>query len=829
MKPDGSSSFITKALVIGEAPGEEEDLVGKPFVGRSGTLLRTAIDGIGLSKDDVVYTNIVRCRPSNNKISKVAINFCKAFAIQDIEEYKPKFVLLMGNSPLEGILGETGITNWNGIIIKKNGRKYLPLYHPAYILRNPGATDDWLTGFLSMEDSDVSSSEYKLVVPRNLKEVKDMQDELVLYNYIAYDTEVISLNPFSVGSILLAVSFAVPDKKFAVPIDHKDSWFKGNGNVKDIIINILKTHDNAIIGHNLKFDQMQSVKHLGVKFSGCADTMLISHMLDSRQGIHGLKRLAGVYCGMYGYDRELEAYKLSHPEANPDKGGNYGEIPLEILLPYAANDVEATTKLYLALYNKLTIKQKYIHEEMIMKFSDMLCQVQCNGVVLDSDMAHWYKALYNTFHDDMYQGLLSNKYVTKLWVNHKDKKGYIFNPNSSVQLSELYFDICKIPVVEYTPTGKRSTKAELFKIMEDKFPILYQVRQYKLLGKMLSTYLNPATDGSWLSNDGRVRSTYNLHGTKTSRISSSNPNLQNIPTPEKEPGTLLEYKPIKNVFTHSYINHAAKGYVDRYCDGVTLSADYSGAELRVFASLSRCKPMIDIHKSGKDFHSCIAIMTMEGKYPSEITMEDIKALPKAVRYIYKWTNWTLLYGGGIGTLISMYNIKEDKAKEAVKKYYELFPEVLEYREECIDFATTHGYIESPFGRIENLPDINSQDMKRHNKAVREAINMPTQSGASDLTLCSAHIVSKKIQEYKDLRSKIINTVHDSIVLDVPKNEIYSIAHICTDAMENIKTLGKVHFPHIDFDWLICPLKANIEIGTHYGSEIGLKEWVSLYG
>jgi len=833
MKPGNSSSFITKLLVIGEAPGEDEDEKGVPFVGRSGTLLRAAIEGVGFNKDDVVYTNVVRCRPKDNKISKDAIASCKQFAIDEIEHYKPDITLLMGNSPLEGVLNQTGITNWHGVIIDRDGKKYMPLYHPAYILRNQSAMDEWLKAMDSINEKiygeEDGNERYDVDIPKTIQELEAMREELNFYEFIAFDTEVSALNPYSRKCKLLAVSFGVPGFVYAIPIDHKDSWFLGNKLAKEIVAGVLEDHYEGVIGHNLKFDQMHAYKHLDVKFEGHGDTMLISNILDSRPGAHGLKRLAGIYCNMFDYDAELQRFVATHPEANYKKGGNYGNIPLEILLPYAGQDAEATVKLYMRLYPELTDIQKTLHDEMVMRFSDMLCDVQATGMVLDKNMTSDYHDLYSMMRERMYNELLENKKVRMLEkIMLETKKNFKFNPNSSVQLRFLYYDICNMPIIAHTKGGKATTSSKILRKLEDRFPILFDIRQHRLLGGMLSKYLGPANDGKWLSEDGRVRSTYNLNGARTGRISSTNPNLQNVPTPEKEPGTLLEYKPIKNIFTHSYVYHDGKDYVRKYCNGVLLSADQSGMELRVFASLARCMPMIEIHKSGKDFHSCIAIRSMTHKPVKDITFDEIKALPKPVRYKYKWTNWTLLYGGSAGTLVSLYDMTEQDAKDMVDDYYRMFPEVLELRKESIDFTMAHGYIESPFGRREYLPDISSPDAKRSARAAREAINMPTQSASSDLTLCSAYVIYDALKNGK-FDSKIVNTVHDSVLLDVPKDEIRDVAGICKDAMENIKVHKEKYFPHVDFDWLICPLKADIEIGTHYGVEIGLEEWMALYG
>jgi DNA polymerase-1 len=296
-----------------------------------------------------------------------------------------------------------------------------------------------------------------------------------------------------------------------------------------------------------------------------------------------------------------------------------------------------------------------------------------------------------------------------------------------------------------------------------------------------------------------------LHGTVTGRLSSSSPNLQNIPTPEKEPGTLLEVLPIKNIFTHSF-----KG-------GCLMVLDYSGMELRVFASLANCKRMIQIHKSGRDFHSMVAIMAQEHKDLDEITDDDIAKLDKAVRYRYKWTNWTLLYGGDEHTLSGTYDIPIDEAAETVRMYYNFFPEVLEFQRQCVQFAEDNGYIESVFGRREYLPYINDRrDKGQANQAKRAAKNMPVQSTASDTLTMALPMIDAEMQK-AGLKSLLVNTVHDSILLDVYPDEVDDVAALCKDVMENIAKYAKMYMPSIDFSWLRVPLKVDIEVGTHYGT------------
>jgi len=298
--------------------------------------------------------------------------------------------------------------------------------------------------------------------------------------------------------------------------------------------------------------------------------------------------------------------------------------------------------------------------------------------------------------------------------------------------------------------------------------------------------------------------------------------MQNIPTPEKEaesrPNSVVVNLPVKNVFTHTFPG------------GVLMSVDYSGMELRVFASLADCEPMLEIHKSGADFHSMVSIMASTGRQPKDITIQETKIFKKehsAIRYRYKWTNWTLLYGGDEYTLMNLYGMSEQEAKDTVSSYYETFPEVLQFRKHCIAFGEDNGYIESPFGRREILHYINDNfDVGMRNKDRRAAVNMPVQSSASDILLCALIVIHDQLRT-KGLRTMLVNTVHDSIVLDVPPEEIDTVAALCVDVMENIAGVySKQYFPNVDFSWLRSPLKADVEIGTHYGVESSYNEWVA---
>lgn len=879
MKPKHSVNNPT-VMIVGEAPGAEEDLQGTPFVGESGRLLRKVLRNLEISDDDVMMTNVVRCRPPDNKISKKHIKACKQFALDEIERAEPEYVLLMGNSPLEAVLGQTGITTWHGVTVQQLDKTYIPLFHPAYILRNMNMMDQWLEGFVKLSDlmDGVVSEDigYDYIYPKTMKEIHLMLRELEMYEFISYDTETSSLDPFGKGAKVIAITMAGRDKQeskgksWAFPFHHKDGWWTELElqQITKLLQDFVK--GKKLIGHNMKFDRKHSKKY-DIDIRTHADTMLISHLLDSRKGIHSLKRLAGLHLGMYKYDEELEDYKKQHKEADPEFGGSYENIPLEILLPYSCMDTHATMEIFYAMYPDLSEKQKVFHDEVLVRVSDILSDMEYTGMKLDDYLVKRYHAIYTEVREDVYCKLLENEDVIKMmnwyndvwipsltlvnlvhgndksrtentvlklakklfdskeaWLDDKylhilqqngkkrrlKRKFVEFNPKSPNQKRKLLFEYNGIPVslVDETPTGLPSTKAKTLRRYTERYPILKDLIYYGLLSDMLSKYLEPALYHVWQSDqDHRVRSNYNLHGTRTGRLSSSDPNLQNIPTPEKEPGTLLESLPIKNMFT-----------VDD--DEYLISIDYSGMELRVFASLANCEPMLKIHESGMDFHSMVGILVSEKKPIHVITKEEVKhfkEFKKAIRYRYKWTNWTLLYGGSAYTLYNMYpdDFPDiETAKETEAEYYKTFPEVPEYMENCVKTVQELGYIESPFGRREYFPYLHSgsTDRSKVSQERREAVNMPVQSTASDTLLCSLIVIDAQLNA-NHLHAKLINTVHDSIVLRCPKNELKQVIDICVDCMEHVKDYAEFYFPNVDFSWLLSPLKADADYGTHYGA------------
>lgn len=810
-------------LVIGEAPGRHEDEQGVPFVGQSGRLIRGVVDEF-IDDLEIVYTNVVKCRPPNNKTpSKKQIGICnEVFLQKELVDFDPIVVILLGNIPLKAVLGESGITRWRGVEVERDGIIYVPTFHPAYVLRNPLVLGDFATDIerafdLAYNDEVIidASSGYSTTFVKTAIDAEKMRirinDASSVGYIVAYDSEVTSLDVFGVNQHVVMVSFATRY--------NKQSWaVEVNGYTIPSIKCILEDPDIKKIGHNIKFDVIAAAELLNIWVDGVVgDTMLLSYIIDSQPGRHGLKMLAGRHLGMYDYDKELGDHLEAHKEANPSKGGDFGLVPLEIMTPYALKDAIATIELHEVLCKDLLPLQVVLHEQLLTPASLSIAYMEMNGCEIDSALVRSYIQSYEQEQEQYFELLCQDRHV----IHYVDKRGKDFNPNSHVQVKEILFDrrYYNLKPLGFTDTGAPSTKWDLIKEYADEVPFIERLRMFKLLGKMLSTYLIPAKE-RWPRGDGRVNSNYLLHGTVTGRLASRQPNLQNIPTPEKEPGTLLERLPVKNIFTYTfgvfedYDDHP-DDYITAVMDGdegCVCSIDYSGMELRTMASLANCASMAQAFADGIDVHSFVTEMLFKVKREDHSVNEW-----KPLRYRAKWVNWTLLFGGDEHTLHKLYGIPITEACNLVDKYYYAFPEVLDYKTKMIVRARELGYVESPFGRRRYVPYINDSNYSQKSRAEREAVNMPIQSAASDILLCALIVIDNLMHEY-EFRSMMVNTVHDSIVFDVYPGEIDDLVTLCKDVMENLPTTyGPEWFPGLNFDWFTVPLVADAEIGSHYGN------------
>lgn len=807
MKMDaGKKSDI---LLIGEAPGAEEDRQGKPFIGKSGQILRGVMEEVFL---DAAYTNTVRCRPPENKTpTGTQRKLCNPFLKADIESSCSRVAILLGNSALQAVTGYSGITSWRGNVVDVEGISCMPTFHPAAFLYRPDpeAEQQWLEDINRAADLVLgiktrrADASVEYILADTLAEAHAMFMELMEAERCSYDLEFRFLKPYTRGNRILIFSAAVPGKAWALPLFHEEAGWSDEEilDVLDCLVEFLQDPVKKKIGYNIKIDMLIPLALHGIHVRGVAgDAMMISRILNSKPKIHDLKQNAGKYLNMYGYDNDLAAYVSEHPAADYAKGGDYSKVPLEVLWPYAAMDAAATLMLEPILYEQMDEQQRALYEQVKMAAVTPFTIIENNGCKPDLDKVVEYREIYTERSDELLKVMRVDKAVKRVEKANKDTP---FNPNSSVQVADVLFRYKHHKPTVFTPTGKPSVSADVVKWIEDDWLVPY--REWKLYSSALSKYLHKIP--LWVGSDGRIRSDYSIIGTETGRTSSKAPNLQNIPAPEKYPDTLLEEYPIKDAFTCSWIG------------GVLLSIDFKAIELRVMASLSRAAAMIRMFKERHDPHTFVASQLYHFRE------EEIVA---AQRYRAKWVNWTMTFGGSWVTLMNTYQLSKEEAKELEAGWQALFPEVLEFGVEQVEFAHKQGYTVSPFGMRRYFPFIKNAPDSVIRESERAAINHPIQSAASDLLVMSLIVVHDLMQQH-GMKSLIINTVHDEIVFDVYPGELEALVEMGTDVMENLQYYAEEYFPDLDMTWIQVPLAADAEVGTHWGSMLKYKEWEEAHG
>lgn len=860
MPGDGASEPLI--LFIAEAPGEVEDRYNRVLVGPTGKLLRDTLREIGIDESQCRFTNVVRCRPPDNRTPKAnEIKHCSHFLEDEIAETQPKVIVLLGNVPLKAVLGESGISAFNGTVVKRDGFTIVPAYHPSFVARNGvqgEILDQWLIALMNAkaasEDS-VTDLDYTITVPETIEEVYEGFKHIVQlhketgYN-IAYDVETRWLHPEKPGNTILMFSLAVGNESLVIPLYHRESWWSDED--KELIW--IELEDllmyYPITGHHVRFDQKATRVLEGIDFVPKGDTLNISRLLNAHDKAHGLKRLAAVMLNLFDYDKPLKDYQAEHPEADPaKKGGDFGLVPLDILLEYSGLDTIACSLIEQKLLPQLSPKQRALYDEMIQPASDTLGRLEQNGFYVDRVIAERYATIYQATRARYYR-LLTEDQDVAWYIEHKTKenKKFVFNPASDFQMRDIIFGVKDYPALHRTETGLPSVSWDSIKEYKDAEPFFKTLRMWNLMNDMLSKYLMPPVTGEWFyGTDDRCRVNFNLGGAATGRLSSSQPtNLQNIPTTEKEWGTLLMYKPIKNIFTASswaddgfkfdklkdlrdmgalpprvieedWIKplHPYREYPFPTQRGKLCKFDFNGQELRVMASVANVPGMITAFNEGRDIHSFVTSLLFG--IPEHLVKKEYNHM----RYRAKWVNWTLLYGGDEHTLYNLYQLPLEEAKELMKKYYGVFPEILDFQKKVKKFVAENGYVESILGRKLKLHYTTPEDRARHqamyNKDMRTAVNFPIQGTASDMLLLAMNIIQAHLMS-GGYRAIMVNTVHDSVVVDTPLDEVDAIKELCVTVMESLPALGKTWFPSIDLSWLRVNLKADCDVGIYYGSK-----------
>ncbi|HIF9342363.1 TPA: DNA polymerase I [Photobacterium damselae] len=559
----------------------------------------------------------------------------------------------------------------------------------------------------------------------------------------AFDTETDSLD-YMVAN-LVGVSFAVEEGKAAyVPVAH-DYLDAPEQLDRDWVLAqlkpLLEDPNQAKIGQNLKYDASVIARY-GIEMQGIKyDTMLESYVYNSVVGRHDMDSLALRY---------LEHKNISFEEiAGKGKGQlTFNQIDLEQAGPYAAEDADITLRLHNALYPKVSADEKLLHvfSDIEMPLVPVLSRMERTGVLIDS----------------MKLSAQSQEIAQRL--DELEKRAFEiadqeFNLSSPKQLQAILFEKMGLPVLKKTPSGTPSTNEEVLQELALDYPLPKLILEYRGLAKLKSTYtdklpkmVNHAT--------GRVHTSYHQAVTATGRLSSSDPNLQNIPVRNDEG------RRIRQAFI------APQGYK-------VLAIDYSQIELRIMAHLSGDKALLDAFCHGKDIHAATA---------AEILGLPLEQVSSEQRRRAKAINFGLIYGMSAFGLAKQLDMGRGEAQEYMNTYFERYPGVLEYMETTRTVASEQGYVETLFGRRLYLPDIKSRNGLRRKAAERAAINAPMQGTAADIIKRAMVLVDEWIGQQESGRVRLLMQVHDELVFEVQESEIESVAQEIKALMESAAQL-----------------------------------------
>lgn len=577
-------------------------------------------------------------------------------------------------------------------------------------------------------------------------------------DFFAFDTETDSLDPFQAN--LVGISFSFEDNTgYYIPLQHNliENIQLDLNYVLTNLKGLLESKDHCIIGQNIKYDRNVLLKY-GINLSSnIKDTMILSHVLDSVSRRHNLDYLAQEYFN----------YKMTSYEEITGKGKNkisFDQVGIETATKYASEDADLTYQLYFKMLTELDKdSDSYkLYDEIELPLINVLSRMEYTGVLIDSQLLLEQSKQIQKELDGITQ---------KIFEISQEK----FNINSTKQLQRILFEKLELPIIKKTPTGAASTNEEVLQQLALDFPLPRLILEYRTLFKLKSTYLDKLPK-MVNKKSGRIHTSYNQIGTITGRLSSSDPNLQNIPVKGQRG------KNIRKAFI------AEKG-------NKIVSIDYSQIELRIMAHLSGDEYLMDAFRSGKDIHSATA---------AEIFNTSIELVDSDQRRKAKAINFGLIYGMSAFGLSKQLDITRAEAQKYIDLYFEKYSGVLNYMNKIKEEAKNNLYVKTLMGRKLNIPDITSKNMMKFKAAERMAINAPMQGTAADIIKLAMLNIEQYIQK-NDLSSnvKMIMQVHDELIFEINTNMVNDISHQLKNLMETAVKLD-------------VPLIADMGVGFNWG-------------
>lgn len=573
------------------------------------------------------------------------------------------------------------------------------------------------------------SYKYKLI--ENETEAKELSDFLLTNEIFSLDTETTSIE--ALDAKLVGLSFSTEDfRAWYVPVSRETEKAK---KILDIFRPVYENPKILKVGQNLKYD-LTVLANYGIHLSGPLFDTMLAHYLIQPELRHNMDYLAEIYLNY----KTIHIEELIGPKGRGQK--NMGDLEPKDIYKYACEDADVTLRLMKPLAEELRKNSlEEVFQNIEMPLMPVLARMERNGVVLDTE----------TLKE------VENDFTLRLQTLEKDiyeLAGHEFTINSPRQVGEVLFGELKLSEkVKKTKSGQYSTSEEVLRDLHSKHPIVQKILDYRGLKKLLSTYvealpklINPAT--------GHIHTSFNQAVTATGRLSSSNPNLQNIPVRGEDGREIRK----------AFIPEAGE---------IFFSADYSQIELRIMAHLSGDEHMIEAFNAGHDVHAATA---------ARIFHKDIKDISKDERRKAKTANFGIIYGISAFGLAERMDVSRTEAKELIDSYFEMYPKIKDYISKAVDTAREKGYIETEFGRRRYLPDINSRNAVVRGYAERNAVNAPIQGTAADIIKIAMIRVQQRL-DAEGCKARMMLQVHDELNFSVPTDEFDKVKRIVIEEMQ----------------------------------------------
>jgi len=716
----GSGRRSAKVMVVGDSPSFVDDRSGVVFSDKVGEMLESLFNEFDVDPTRFFYTTVVKCRtPDKTPASVKQQKACKPYFETELEEVKPKFVLLLGAIALKSVLGNVGkVTEIHGSLIEKDGITYMPILGPGMAIRDPkmlGPIRNDIRKFVGV----ITGKSIEVKAKLNYEIVNDVDGlrrciaAIQKAKRTSFDSETTGLDRFADDAMVTTLIIGTFNKQWIFFFSKVPTNFTTHSIQQQILILLSQAlKGREVSGANFKFDNLYLEYLYDIKIPFTFDTGLAAHLLNENE-LQKLKYQVRNVFNAEDWDISLAA-----------KTGNEGP---EVLGKYGAGDGYWTRKLAThqdkqliaedalsELYRKLVIPVAHIYEK-----------IEKNGVFIDIPNMRKARRVLKQ------QRSIARKTLDRIGkgLGHTD-----VNWNSHDQVRDVLFNTIELPVQELTKTGAASTGADSLGMLKGQHEIIEPLLKYREAQKLITGFVDAwgkhMHDGCWL------HPSFKIGGTVTGRPSCNNPNLQQTP----------RNKLIRNLIG------APEGWLH-------FQLDYSQLELRIAAILSGCEEMLAVFLSGGDIHRATA-SAVSGT-PLEMITDDERFKAKAVNFgfIYGmgWKNFIKYAFNEYGVILS-----ERESKAFRKRYFERYPGLQPWHDRMRRIVHSQGYVRTMTGRIRHLGDIYSPDSGVVAQAERNAINSPVQGFGGEFTLMGLLDIDKEYDIASDYL-QISGTIHDAIL------------------------------------------------------------------